>query len=81
MLVRILISWNLEVHRHLTLRELFSAILPPKMFLLLTALFVISLQQFRLYIPLHKAVELMIGGVLFLISFLPVLLLYRANIF
>ena len=80
MTVRIIISWNLEVYRHLSLKEFVAGILPPKIYFILSLLFMASLMQIRSYMALNKYVDLAIGVVFFIINTIPILLVYRAEI-
>ena len=80
MTVRIIISWNLEVHSHLSLREFVTGILPPRFYFILSLLFMASLMQIRSYMVLNKYVDLAIGVVFFIINTIPILLVYRAEI-
>ena len=80
MTVRIIISWNLEVHRHLSLGEFVKGVLPPKYYFILSLLFMASLQQIRSLITLNKYVDLAIGIAFFAINTIPLLFTYKTEI-
>lgn len=73
MLCKIIINWNIEIKKHITLKEFIRGASPNPLFYIILIVTLMTSYQIQSRAQLSPFIDFIVGGVLFGITLLPIL--------